>query len=206
MSSQSFSRRVAVVLAAAVVLVLPVRFSEAQVGTYPNRPTRFVVPLLPGGGNDFLARLFAERMQSTLGQPVVVENKPGAGGNIGTEFVARQPADGYTLLMASSTLVINPSFFAKLPYDPIRNFEPVALVATTPFVLAVNSNTPVYSMKDFIALARTKPGMITYATPGIGTAQHLASELLNTMTGIDMVHVPYKGGSASRKNSIRWAW
>ncbi|MBI2318690.1 MAG: hypothetical protein HYU75_17295 [Betaproteobacteria bacterium] len=98
----------------AAVLALQGRLSEAQVGTYPIRPIRFVVPLLPGGGNDLLARLFAERMQSALGQPVVVENKPGAGGNIGTEFVARQPADGYTLLMATSTLVINPSFFAKL--------------------------------------------------------------------------------------------
>lgn len=194
MSSQSFSRRAAVVLAA--VLALQGRLSEAQVGTYPIRPIRFVVPLLPGGGNDLLARLFAERMQSALGQPVVVENKPGAGGNIGTEFVARQPADGYTLLMATSTLVINPSFFAKLPYDPIRTFEPITLVATTPFVLAVNANTPAHSMKDFIAFARSKPGVVSYATPGIGTAQHLASELLKTMTGIDMVHVPYKGGSA----------
>jgi len=135
-------------------------------------------------------------LQSVLGKPVVVENKPGAGGNIGTEFVARQPADGYTLLMATSTLVINPNFFAKLPYDPIRTFEPIALVATTPFVLAVHSSMPVHSIKDFIVLARSKPGMINYGTPGIGTAQHLGSELLKTMTGIDMVHVPYKGGAA----------
>ena len=182
-------------LAAAVVVALPVRFAEAQVETYPNRPVRFVVPLLPGGGNDYLARLFAERMQPTLGQPVVVENKPGAGGNIGAEFVARQPADGYTLLMASTTQVVNLSFFAKLPYHPIRDFEPVALAATIPYVLAVNSNTTVHTIRDFIALARAKPGMVTYATPGIGTPHHLAAELLKSMTGIDMVHVPYKGAS-----------
>lgn len=187
--------RGAAILAAAAVLALPGNFAEAQVGTYPNRPVRFVVPLLPGGGNDFLARLFAERMQATLGQPVVVENKPGAGGNIGTEFVARQPADGYTILMASTTQVVNLSFFAKLPYHPIRDFEPVALAATIPYVLAVNSNTAVYTIRDFIALARAKPGMITYATPGIGTPHHLAAELLMSMTGIDMVHVPYKGAS-----------
>ena len=192
---KSFLRTFAAALTAAAVLVLPVRFAAAQVETYPNRPVRFVVPLLPGGGNDFLARLFAERMQSTLGQPVVVENKPGAGGNIGAEFVARQPADGYTLLMASTTQVVNLSFFAKLPYHPIRDFEPIALAATIPYVLAVNSNTAVHSMKDFIALARAKPGMITYATPGIGTPHHLAAELLKSMTGIDMVHVPYKGAS-----------
>jgi len=184
-----------VTLAAAVVVALPVRFAEAQVETYPNRPVRFVVPLLPGGGNDYLARLFAERMQPTLGQPVVVENKPGAGGNIGAEFVARQPADGYTLLMASTTQVVNLSFFAKLPYHPIRDFEPVALAATIPYVLAVNSNTTVHTIRDFIALARAKPGMVTYATPGIGTPHHLAAELLKSMTGIDMVHVPYKGAS-----------
>ena len=192
---KSFLRTFAAALTAAAVLVLPVRFAAAQVETYPNRPVRFVVPLLPGGGNDFLARLFADRLQPALGQPVVVENKPGAGGNIGAEFVARQPADGYTLLMASTTQVVNLSFFAKLPYHPIRDFEPIALAATIPYVLAVNSNTAVHSMKDFIALARAKPGMITYATPGIGTPHHLAAELLKSMTGIDMVHVPYKGAS-----------
>jgi len=192
---KSFLRTFAAALTAAAVLALPVRFAAAQVETYPNRPVRFVVPLLPGGGNDFLARLFADRLQPALGQPVVVENKPGAGGNIGAEFVARQPADGYTLLMASTTQVVNLSFFAKLPYHPIRDFEPIALAATIPYVLAVNSNTAVHSMKDFIALARAKPGMITYATPGIGTPHHLAAELLKSMTGIDMVHVPYKGAS-----------
>ena len=192
---RSLSRQIAAALAAAAVLALPGKFAEAQVESYPNRPIRFVVPLLPGGGNDFLARLFADRLQPTFGQPVVVENKPGAGGNIGAEFVARQPADGYTILMASTTQVVNLSFFAKLPYHPIRDFEPVALAATIPYVLAVNSNTSVHTIRDFIALARAKPGMVTYATPGIGTPHHLAAELLKSMTGIDMVHVPYKGAS-----------
>ena len=124
---------------------------------------------------------------------MVVENKPGASTVIGAEFVARQPANGYTLLVITNTLVNNLSFFPKLPYDPIRDFEPISLVATTPFVLAVNSNTPVNSMKEFIAFARSRPGVLTYATAGNGSPQHLAAELLKSMAGIDMLHVPYKG-------------
>jgi tripartite-type tricarboxylate transporter receptor subunit TctC len=138
--------------------------------------------------------VFAERLQAALGQPVVVENKPGAGGNVGTEFVAKQPADGYTILLSSNTHVLNVSFFAKLPYDPIRDFEPVTLVATIPFVLTVNPNLPVHTMKEFLAYARAHPGS-TYATAGIGTPHHLGAELLKTMTGIDIVHVPYKGAA-----------
>jgi len=138
--------------------------------------------------------VFAERMQATLGQPVVVENKPGAGGNVGTEFVAKQPGDGYSLLLSSNTHVLNVSFFAKLPYDPIKDFEPVTLVATIPFVLTVNSNLPVTNTKEFIAYARSHPGS-TYATAGIGTPHHLGAELLRTMTGIEITHVPYKGAA-----------
>jgi len=152
------------------------------------------VPLPPGGANDLLARVFAERLQTNLGQPVIVENKPGAGGNVGTEFVAKQPGDGYSLLLSSNTHVLNVSFFAKLPYDPIKDFEPVTLVATIPFVLTVNSNLPVTNVKEFLAYARSHPGS-TYATAGIGTPHHLGAELLRTMTGIEITHVPYKGAA-----------
>ena len=187
-----FAARVLTTLALSAVLALPTGETVAQ--TWPSRPIRFTVPLPPGGANDLLARVFAERLQANLGQPVVVENKPGAGGNVGTEFVAKQPADGYSLLLSSNTHVLNVSFFAKLPYDPIRDFEPVTLVATIPFVLTVNSNLPVHDVKEFLAYARSHPGS-TYATAGIGTPHHLGAELLRTMTGIEITHVPYKGAA-----------
>jgi len=188
-----FSARVLIALVVGAVLALPAGEAAAQ-ATWPNRPIRFTVPLPPGGANDLLARVFAERLQANLGQPVVVENKPGAGGNLGTEFVAKQPADGYSLLLSSNTHVINVNFFAKLPYDPIKDFEPVTLVATIPFVLTVNSSLPVQSMKEMLAYLRSHPGS-TYGTAGIGTPHHLGAELLKTMTGVDITHVPYKGAA-----------
>jgi tripartite-type tricarboxylate transporter receptor subunit TctC len=187
-------RRLLTALALGALLAFPLGEAGAQGAAWPSRPIRFIVPLPPGGANDLLARVFAERLQAALGQAVVVENKPGAGGNVGTEFVAKQPADGYTILLSSNTHVLNVSFFAKLPYDPIRDFEPVTLVATIPFVLTVNPNLPVHTMKEFLAYARAHPGS-TYATAGIGTPHHLGAELLKTMTGIDIVHVPYKGAA-----------
>ena len=187
-----FTLRICTALALSAVLALPV--GEAGAQAWPSRPIRFVVPYPPGGSNDILARLFAERMQANLGQPVVVENKPGAGANIGTEFVAKSAPDGYTLLLSSNVHVINVNFFAKLPYDPIKDFQPVSLVAIVPFVLTVNSNLPVTTMKEFLAYVRAKPGA-TFATAGIGTPHHLAAELLKTMTGIEIVHVPYKGAA-----------
>jgi tripartite-type tricarboxylate transporter receptor subunit TctC len=180
-------------LALGAVMALPAGEAAAQ-AAWPNRPIRFTVPLPPGGANDLLARVFAERLQANLGQPVIVENKPGAGGNVGTEFVAKQPGDGYSLLLSSNTHVINVSFFAKLPYDPIKDFEPVTLVATIPFVLTVNSSLPVHDMKEMLVYLRSHPGS-TYGTAGIGTPHHLGAELLKTMTGVDITHVPYKGAA-----------
>jgi tripartite-type tricarboxylate transporter receptor subunit TctC len=168
-------------------------FVNAQ-APYPSKPIRIIVPFPPGGANDFLARLLAERMFQNIGQPIIVENKVGAAGNIATEYVARQPADGYTLLVSANTHITNPSFFAKLPFDPIKDFEPVTLAVTIPFVLVVSSAIPANNVREFIALARAKPGTITFGTAGIGTPHHLAAELLKSMATIDMVHVPYKGG------------
>lgn len=165
----------------------------AQTGAWPVRPIKLIVPFPPGGGNDTMARLLSERLPAALGQPVVVENKPGAGGNIGTDFVAKQPADGYSLLLSSVNHVVNPSFFAKLPYDPLKDFEPVSLISTIPFALTVNAATPVTTMAEFFAMARAKPGSVTYGSVGIGSIFHLAAEQLKTLAGIDMLHVPYKG-------------
>ncbi|OGA01556.1 MAG: hypothetical protein A3H35_10135 [Betaproteobacteria bacterium RIFCSPLOWO2_02_FULL_62_17] len=166
----------------------------AQAGAWPNRTVRFIVPFPPGGANDLLPRIFAERMQGRLGQPVVVENRPGAGSSLGTAYAASQPADGYTLLLASVAHVVNVNFFIKLPYDPIKSFEPVTMVATIPFVMTVNPALGVTSLKELIALLREKPGA-TYATAGIGTSHHLGAELLKTMTDLQLTHVPYKGAA-----------
>ena len=161
--------------------------------TYPIRPIRIVVPLPPGGSNDLLARIVGEKLAPALGQPVVVDNRPGAGGNIGTELVARSAPDGHVLLMANTAHVINPSLYARLPYDPIRDFAPVALMSSAHFALVVHPSVPARSVKEFIAVARARPGALTYASAGNGAPHHLAMELLKSMARVDLTHVPYKG-------------
>jgi tripartite-type tricarboxylate transporter receptor subunit TctC len=184
----------AVALVPAILAPLATGAALAQSGPWPNRPVRFIVPFTPGGANDLLPRLFAEPLQRSIGQPVVVENRPGAGSNIGTAYVAGQPPDGHTLLLASVGLVVNVSFFVKLPYDAIRDFAPVSMVATIPFVMTVSPALGVNSLKELVALLKAKPGS-TYATAGIGTSHHLASELLKSMIGAELTHVPYKGAA-----------
>jgi tripartite-type tricarboxylate transporter receptor subunit TctC len=169
--------------------------SEAQAQQWPSRSIRFVVPLPPGGSPDYLSRLLAERLQPALGQPLVVENKPGAAGNIARDFVAKSPADGYTILMSESAHVMSAAVGAKLPYDPINDFQPISLAATIPFGLTVNSSMPVKSLNEFIDYAKKSPKPLTYGTAGIGAPHHLAVELLRSMTGINVVHVPYKGSA-----------
>jgi tripartite-type tricarboxylate transporter receptor subunit TctC len=160
---------------------------------YPSRPVRIVVPLPPGGSNDLLARIVAERLHARLGQPALVDNRPGGNGNIGTEFVARSAPDGHTLLMANTSHVINPSLFGKLPYDPIRDFAPIAQMSAVHFALVVHPSVPARSVKEFIALARRRPDGLTYASAGNGSPHHLAMELLQSMAKVEMMHVPYKG-------------
>jgi len=189
-----FTARVLTTLALGAAVALPAGEAAAQAG-WPSRPIRFVVPLPPGGSPDYLSRLLAERLQPALGQPLVVENKPGAGGNIAREFVARQPADGYTILMSESSHVMAAGIGARLPYDPIKDFHPISLVATIPFGLTVNAGMPVHSLKEFIAYAKASPRPLTYGTAGIGAPHHFAVELLRSMTGINVVHVPYKGSA-----------
>jgi tripartite-type tricarboxylate transporter receptor subunit TctC len=164
---------------------------------YPARPVRIVVPSPPGGGTDIVARVLAQHYSKALAQPFFVENKPGAGNIIGIESVARAPADGYTLLVVASTLALNSVLYRKVPYDPLRDFAPITLAATAPNVLIVHREIPAQTLADFITLARGKPGALSYGTPGIGTSPHLSMELLKSMAGIDLQHVPYRGTAAA---------
>ena len=162
---------------------------------YPQKQIRMVVPFPPGGGTDILARLFGQKMSETLGQQIIIDNRGGAGGTIGTDIAAKAPPDGYTLILVSGSHAINPGLYQKLPYDSVNDFAPITQIATSPGILVVNPSLPVKSVKDLIALARAKPGQINYASAGSGTPPHLAGELFKVMAKIDMVHVPYKGNA-----------
>ena len=159
---------------------------------YPIKPIRLVVPLAPGGGGDIVARLIGQKVSVTIGQPVVVDNRPGGSTIVGTELVARSAPDGYTLVMATSSHGINPSLY-KLPFDPVKDFTGVAFIATAPMMLTVHPNVPARSVKDLIAVAKAKPGQLNYATSGTASIVHMASELFNIMAGVKTVHIPYKG-------------
>ncbi len=163
--------------------------------TYPVRPIRMIVAYPPGGGTDIVGRMMGQKLGENLGQTVVVDNRGGATGNIGTEIAAHATADGYTLLMGNvAPNAINVSLFKKLPFDPVKDFAPVSLVAVTPNILVVQPSSPVKTVKDLIALAKSKPGTLNFPSAGVGSSSHLAGEMLKSMAGIDMVHVPYKGG------------
>jgi tripartite-type tricarboxylate transporter receptor subunit TctC len=177
--------------------------TAASAQGYPNRTIRLVVPFPAGGTTDILAREVAQKLTEVLGQAVVVDNRPGAAGNIGSDLVAKSAADGYTLLMGTvGTHAINPSLYSKMPYDHVKDFAPVVLVAGVPNVLVVNPALPVNSVSDLIKLAKDKPGQINFASSGSGTSIHLSGELFKTMAGIDMTHVPYKGSSPALTDLI----
>ena len=170
--------------------------AAAREGEFPQRPVRLVLGFPPGGATDNSARLVAQKMAEGLGQPIVVENRPGASGNIAAEFVARSVPDGYTLFYTTSTIHgINPNVFAKLPYDPVADFEPVLSVSRTLLVLLVRNDLGVTSTRELIQLAKSKPGKLTYASAGLGSTQHLAGALFCSKAGVDALHVPYKGSS-----------
>jgi len=164
---------------------------------YPAKPVRIIVPSPPAGGTDIVGRVLAEHFSKTLGQQFFVENKPGAGNLIGIEAAARSAPDGYTLLMTASTLVLNSVLYKKVPYDPMKDFAPITIAATAPNILIVNANVPVKTTAELIALAKAKPGALSYGTPGIGTSPHMCMELLKYMAGIDVTHVPYRGTAAA---------
>ena len=169
--------------------------------TYPTKPLRLVIPFPPGGSNDVVGRMIAFQLSERLGKQVVADNQGGAGGIIGTEAVARATPDGHTLLLISSAYAFGASMY-KLPYDPATAFTPVALLGTGPVVLAVNAKLPVNSLQDLIALAKAKPGELNYASAGVGSFQHLASALFKLQSGLDIVHVPFKGGGPAMMDVI----
>ncbi len=163
---------------------------------YPTRPVRLVVPFAPGGTNDAIARIIAEKLAVRLGQPVVVDNRGGANMVVGSEIVARANADGHTILIVGAGYAVNPSLRKKLPYDSLRDFAPIGLVATGPYVMVVHPSVPAKTVGEFISWAKARPGQVNYASTGTGSPPHLAAELFMAMAGIDMQHIPYKGGGA----------
>ncbi len=170
--------------------------ATVQAQTYPSKPIRMIVPFPPGGTTDILARAIGAELTKAWGQPVVIENRPGAGGNIGSEAVAKSPGDGYTLLMGTvGTHGINPSLYKKMPYDAVKDFAPVTLVALVPNILVVHPSVPAKSVAELIALAKKQPGKLTYASSGNGTSIHLSGALFESLAGVQMVHVPYKGSA-----------
>ena len=177
---------------AALLLVTLASVAAAQ--GYPTRPVRLVIPFPPGGSNDIVGRMIAAQLGDRLGQQVVVDNRGGAGGTIGTELAAKSQADGYTLLLISTAYAFNTSIYKKLPYDPVKSFVPVALLGSGPGVLVVNPALPVNSVAGLIAFAKERPGKLNNASAGVGSFQHLASELFRIQAGIQWLHVPYKGG------------
>ena len=179
-------------IAAAFLLAALVAGAQAQ--NYPTRPIRFIVPIAAGGGADLVARVIAERLSRNLGQQVVVENRAGGGTVIGAELVARSPADGYTWLLGTATShAINASLVKKLPYDPVKDFAPIALVAVLPQIIVIHPALPAANLTDFIALAKKRPGEILFGSPGNGSNNQLGAEMLNLVAGIKTLHVPYKG-------------
>ena len=186
---QRLARRGLLGLAAAAATL---RAPAAQPAGWPTRTLRLIVPFAPGGSSDVLARMIAERLGPALGQTIIVENRPGASGNTGIAQVAAAPADGYTLILVASGFVTNPSLFARVPYDPLRDFAPISYVASAPSALAVHPALPAETLPALIAMARAQPGLF-YGTPGQGSAQHLTGELLKLQAGIELTHVPFAG-------------
>ena len=181
----------------APALLLTVFAAAASAAEYPARPIRIIVPQSPGASTDLTARLVAQKLNEAFKQPVIVDNRPGSSGIAGTEIVARAPADGYTLMVVASSFSINPAVGRKLPYDAIRDFTTVSQLSKFPNMLAAHPSTPVKTLQDVIALAKAKPGQISYASAGLATGTHMTAELLKNMAGIDLLHVPYKGGGPS---------
>jgi tripartite-type tricarboxylate transporter receptor subunit TctC len=183
------------------IALLAIAF-QAHAQSYPTRPIRIVVPFGPGGFTDVAARILQKELAPAIGQPIVIENKPGAGSTIGTTDVARSAPDGYSLVMISTTHVISPHLYKQMPYDPIKDFTPVMKLAEGPYVLVVHPSLPVKNVADLIALAKAKPNSIDYASSGNGSAQHLVGALFVTMAGAPLSHVPYKGSSQAMNDVL----
>jgi tripartite-type tricarboxylate transporter receptor subunit TctC len=196
----SASRRRALGVAAASLAAVS-GIARAQ-SAYPAKPLKLVVPFAAGGTTSILARLLADRMAQNMGQPFVVDNRPGAGGNVGMDLVAKAEPDGYTILMGPIGLAINPALYAKMPFDPIKGLAPIGLYAGVPNLLVVHPSVPAANVKELIAHAKANPGKLNYASNGNGTSSHLAAEMLKTAAGVDITHVPYKGGAPAMQDLI----
>jgi tripartite-type tricarboxylate transporter receptor subunit TctC len=189
-------------LALSLGLAAPSALAQSA-ASYPNKPIRLVVPFTPGGSSDILARTIGQKLTEAWGQPVVIENVPGAGGSIGADKVAKSAADGYTLLMGHiGTLAVTPWIYTKLPYDPVKSFAPVAWVANVPNVLVVHPSVPAKTVQELVAYARANPGKINYGSGGNGSAAHIASEYLQLASGTSMVHVPYRGTAPAVSDAV----
>lgn len=180
-------------LLAAAALVIPLA-AQAQTAEYPDKPIRLIVPYPPGGGTDVIARIVQERFQALLGQPIIIDNRGGAAGSIGTEAAAKSAPNGYTVLFTLSSHTINPSIYPKLPFDTAKDFEPVGMVASLPQILVANMQFPASTVAELITLAKAKPGTLSFASVGNGSPGHLAGELFKLRTGTDLTHIPYRGG------------
>jgi len=188
-------------LRGAVFAVLALAASVVQSQQYPAKPVRIIAPFAPGGGTDFIARLIAQKLTERLGQQVIVENKPGAGGNLGAEFAVKSAPDGYTLLLVAGSYTVNPSLY-KLSFDPVNDITPIIQLSQGPFVVAVHPSVPAHSLKELIELARRQPDKLSYASAGSGSITHLASELFLDMAKIKIVHIPYKGTGPALNDTI----
>src|SRR5215470_3342896 len=189
----TIKRRDFIILVGAAAMILPA-FADA-VEAFPNRPIRLVVPYPPGGGTDIVARVLGEKLGASLGQPIVVDNRGGAGGVLGTEIAAKAAPDGYTLLLVPSSHVINPSIYAKLPYDTVADFAPITMVASAAILMAVNPRVPADTVRGFVDATKANPKAIgNYASAGVGTVFHLTGQLFNQLSGLSLQHVPYRGG------------
>ena len=184
------NRRVAALLIAA----FPLMAAAPAMAAYPDKPIRFVVPYPPGGGTDVIARIVQQKFQAALGQSIVIDNRGGGGGSLGTDIVAKSPADGYTVLFTLSSHTINPAIFTKLPFDTAKDFEPVGVVASLPQILVVNASFSANTIADVVAMAKKEPGRLQFASVGNGSPSHLAGEMLNLRAGTDITHIPYRGG------------
>lgn len=189
------SRKILIGVVAVLLCISGLAF--AQEGKYPNKPIRLIVGYAPGGGSDIMGRLIAEQITNTMGQRVVVENKPGAAQNVAAEYIAKQPNDGYTLFLSSAALGINVSLYRNIKYDPVKDFDPVAIFATSPNLLLVHPSFPAKNVGEFLDAIRKNPGKYNFSSSGSGSSQHLSGELLKLMAKADITHVPYKGTSPS---------
>ena len=193
------------IIAGAASLATPFLWGSAAraADPYPSKVITIVVPQAPGGANDVIGRALAQRLSAAIGNPVIVENRQGAGGNLGTAYVARQPKDGHTLLLnAQSVQTINPFLYRKVPFDPVKDFDPVMVVGVAPYMLAVNPSVPAKNLRELVALAKASPGKFNYASAGNGTVNHLLGEMLKNAAGIDIVHVPYRGAAAAATDVV----